>query len=321
MEISLHVSISMGITWPMWKRLLQIVDEAGFAGIYSSDHLIPPGLDALDTILALGYAADHTRRVHFGSLVSPVSYRHPAILTRQAVMLDHLSGGRMILGVGSGWVELEHTIFGLAFGDMKTRMDRFEEALFVITQLLRNDEPISYSGRFYQLQDALIGPRPLHAHSPKVLIGAKGARRTLPLTARFADIWNGDGLTVPEFKEASALLDDLLRKEGRQPQEVKRTVLVPVLFGDSPAELDAQIRALRFVDPGLPNSWEGALESLRSRRPSLIVGSADTVIAGLQEYADAGVEELIMNWRGLDAFEVLERFADQVLPQFAAVRS
>jgi alkanesulfonate monooxygenase SsuD/methylene tetrahydromethanopterin reductase-like flavin-dependent oxidoreductase (luciferase family) len=135
----------------------------------------------------------------------------------------------------------------------------------------------------------------LHSHSPKLLIGAKGPRRTLPLVARFADIWNGDSLSVEEFKEASARLDDLLRKAGRQPSDVKRTVLVPVLCGQNPAEIEMQIRAFRPLNPDLPtHPWDSVVEGLRSKLSNLIIGPPETVIAGLQTYADAGVEEFIM---------------------------
>lgn len=319
MELSLHVSTSMWMTWPVWKHLVQAVDALGFATLYSSDHLTPPGIDGIDTILALGYAADHTQRIQFGSLVSPVSYRHPVILTRQAILLDHLSGGRMILGVGSGWIEMEHTMFGLDLGDMTTRLDRFEEALHVITQLLRSETPVNYDGRFYHLQEAQIGPRPLHAHSPKLLIGAKGPRRTLPLAARFADVWNGDGLSVEQFREASSLLDDLLRKAGRQPSDVKRTALVPVLCGQNPADIEPQLHVYRRFIPDLPtHTWDSVADALRGRMPNLIIGPPETVIAGMQAYADAGVQEFIMNWRGLDDIAGLERMAEHVLPHLAA---
>ena len=228
----------------------------------------------------------------------------------------------MILGVGSGWVEMEHTMFGLDLGDMTTRLDRFEEALHVITQLLRSEEPVTYQGRFYQLQEALLGPRPLHSHSPKLLIGAKGPRRTLPMVARFADVWNGDDLSVEQFKEASSMLDDLLRKAGRQPSDVKRTVLVPVLCGQTPAEIETQIRAFRRFVPDLPtHPWDSVVEGLHSRLPNLIIGPPETVIAGMRAYADAGVEELIMNWRGLDDIEGLERLPEQVLPHLSAPKS
>jgi alkanesulfonate monooxygenase SsuD/methylene tetrahydromethanopterin reductase-like flavin-dependent oxidoreductase (luciferase family) len=143
----------------------------------------------------------------------------------------------MILGIGAGWVDLEHTMFGFALGDIATRLARLEEALHVISSLLRSEEPVSYRGRFYRLQEALLGPRPLSPHSPKLLLGGHGPRRTLPLVARFADIWNCPPPSVEQFQAASSLLDNLLRKAGRQPADVKRTALVPVLCGRSPAEL------------------------------------------------------------------------------------
>jgi alkanesulfonate monooxygenase SsuD/methylene tetrahydromethanopterin reductase-like flavin-dependent oxidoreductase (luciferase family) len=225
----------------------------------------------------------------------------------------------MILGVGSGWYEPEHTMFGFALGDNATRMDRLEEALHVITSLLRSEEPVSYSGRFYRLQEALLRPRPLNPHSLKLLIGGHGPRRTLPLVARFADIWNSPPLSVEQFQAASSLLDELLRKAGRQPADVKRTALVPVLCGRGPAELEMQFRASRLLRSDLPtHPWETVLEALRSMEPTLIVGPPDTVIAGLQAYADAGVDELIIHWRGLDDIEGLERLAEQVLPYLSA---
>src|SRR5574338_1257810 len=124
-----------------------------------SDHFTNgqgPLLDALETIVSLTYLADHTQRIHFGPLVAPLSFRDPTILARQAMALDDLSGGRMILGVGAGWQEREHTMFGHELGDLTTRMDRLEEGLQVLTQLMRSDEPTSFQGHFYQLQDALV---------------------------------------------------------------------------------------------------------------------------------------------------------------------
>lgn len=322
MEISLSVSGTMGLTWPIWNRLIKAADELGFAGIYCSDHLIPSNIDGLDAILALVHAADHTHRIRFGTMVAPVSYRDPVILARQAVLLDHLSGGRMILGIGAGWLEPEHTMFGYDLGSVAMRLDRLEEALHVITSLLRSETPVTYQGRFYRLQEAMLGTRPLQPHSPRLLIGAKGKRRMLPLVARFADIWNGDGLSVEEFRATSALLDDLLLAVDRQPTALKRTVLVPVLCGRNPAEMEMQLRAARLVVPDLPtHPWDAVLEALRQRMPTLIAGPPDAIITGLQAYAEAGAEELIVHWRGLDDIEGLTRLAEEVLPHVAVTEA
>jgi alkanesulfonate monooxygenase SsuD/methylene tetrahydromethanopterin reductase-like flavin-dependent oxidoreductase (luciferase family) len=140
----------------------------------------------------------------------------------------------------------------------------------------------------------------------------------LPLVAHFADVWNGDGLSVEEFRTTSALLDDLLLTVDRPPEAVKRTVLVPVLCGRSPAEMEMQLRAARLVLPDLPtHPWEAVLEALRQRIPTLIAGPPDAVIAGLQAYAEAGAEELIIHWRGLDDTEGLKRLAEEVVPHVA----
>src|SRR5919199_3101407 len=152
--IAIMIEGQTGLNWPRWKRLVEVVEELGFAGLFRSDHFTdpqPPNRDALETIVSLGYVADHTRRIHFGPLVAPVSFREPVMLARQAAALDDLSDGRMILGLGAGWQEREHGLFGYDLGDVPTRMTRFEEALEVVTRLLRNEEARAFKGRFYRL--------------------------------------------------------------------------------------------------------------------------------------------------------------------------
>src|SRR5205085_10966298 len=161
--------------------------------MFRSDHFTnarPPDKDSLEMIVSLTYLADHTQRIHFGPLVAPLSVRHPSVLVRQAAALDDLSGGRMILGIGAGWQDREHRLFGHELGDVPTRMARLEEGLEVITRLLRSDEPVTYEGRFYHLRGGTLLPRPQHPGGPPILIGGRGPRRTLPLVARYADICN-----------------------------------------------------------------------------------------------------------------------------------
>src|SRR6266568_3069844 len=113
--LAISVEAMMGLTWPLWKRLVAEVEQLSFAGLFRSDHFtlpLPVDPDALELIVTLSYLADHTQRVHFGPLVAPLSFRDPVMLTRQATALDDLSGGRMILGVGAGWMEREHAMFG-----------------------------------------------------------------------------------------------------------------------------------------------------------------------------------------------------------------
>lgn len=315
--VALSVSMEgwFGLTWPDWKRLVTASEQLGFAGLFLSDHFLlqePPPQPSLELIIALTYLADHTQHVHFGPMVSPLSIRDPVMLARQAAALDDLSGGRMILGVGAGWNEPEHTMFGYTLGDTATRMIRFEEGLEVITRLLRNDGPTSYEGRFFQLRDALFLPRPQRPSGPPLLIGGNGARRTLPLVARYADSWNAICLTPNEFLERSAHLDQLLQREGRQPSAVKRTLTIPVICGRSASELEDQTRGLRrFI------GFAGmSLQELATDRVA-IMGTPEEVVAQIRAYAAVGVEELLVQWFTADDVKGLEVLATQVLPHIA----
>ena len=247
--ISIMIEGQNGLTWPYWKRLVAEVEDLGFAGLFRSDHFTnaqPPDKDSLEMLVSLTYLADRTRRIHFGPLVAPVSMRNPALLARQAAALDDLSNGRMFLGLGAGWQEREHHLFGFDLGDVPTRMSRFEEGLEVVTRLLKSDEPVTYEGRFYQLRGATLLPRPQRPGGPRILIGGNGPRRTLPLVARYADIWNTIMLSPGEFRERSALLDKLLIDAGRQPGDVKRTLMKRVDFGRDKAELDRRLSWRRW---------------------------------------------------------------------------
>ena len=309
--ISLMIEGQNGVNWPRWRRLVAEVEPLGFAGLFRSDHFTNgrgPLLDSLETIVSLTYLADHTEHIHFGPLVAPLSFRDPTILARQALALDDLSGGRMILGVGAGWQEREHTMFGHELGDLTTRMDRLEEGLRVLTQLLRSDEPTSFHGRFYQLQDALVLPRPERAGGPPILIGGTGPKRTLPLVARYADIWNALMVTPDEFRALSAQLDDLLRAEGRPPDAVRRTLMINLTFA-----ADRERLANRLAVADTSGSLETAVANMRATQKN-IVGTPEMAREQIAAYADAGAQELMLQWLDLDDIEGLRAFAQTVLP-------
>jgi len=289
------------------------VEQLGFAGLFLSDHVLlqqSPPQPSLELIVALTYLADHTQRIHFGPMVSPLSVRDPVTLARQAAALDELSDGRMILGVGAGWNAPEHQMFGYTLGDIATRMARFEEGLEVITRLLRSDDPVSYDGRFFQLRDALILPRPQRPGRPPILIGGSGPRRTLPLVARYADIWNAEVVRPEALHERSAHLDQLLRAVGRQPTDVKRTVNVPIHCGRTEAELEHSIRGWRRLGPFASMPFN----ALRGKLEHAIVGTPEEVVAQIRAYAAVGVEEVMMQWFVPEDIDGLKILAEQILP-------
>ena len=278
--LSIMIEGQDGLTWPRWKRLVAEVESLGFTGLFRSDHFTnpePPDKDSLEMIVSFSYLADRTQRIHFGPLVSPISFRNPMLLARQAAAIDDLSNGRMILGVGAGWQEREHTLFGFELGDIPTRMARLEEGLEVVTRLLHSDEPVTFEGKFFQLRGATLLPRPQRSGGPQILIGGNGVKRTLPLAARYADIWNGVFLTPEKFRENNAILDGLLQKAGRKPADVKRTMMHSATFGsDTPLTPDALVQHIKA-------------------------------------YEEAGVEELMLQWFGMDDIDGLRAFAENVL--------
>ena len=212
-EVAIMVEGQEGIGWDRWRRIARAVEDSGYAGLYRSDHFpnkrTGSHQDALELWSSLTWLADNTRRIEFGPLVSPVSFRHPIITAWQASAVDNLAGGRLRLGLGAGWHEEEHDAFGFDLLDTNTRFERYEEGIEVVTRLLRSEEPVSFDGEFYSLRDALILPRSPRPGGVPIVIGGNGARRTLPLAARYADEWNAvsltpEGVRGPRFSSGRA---------------------------------------------------------------------------------------------------------------------
>src|ERR671919_2654292 len=193
LEIAIMIEGQNGLTWPRWQKIARLVEDAGFVGLFRSDHFTnsnPPDQESLELWTSLTWLADNTSRIEFGPLVTPFSFRHPVITAWTASAVDNLAGGRLRLGLGAGWEEREHETYGFDLLDTDRRFARFEEGLEVIIRLLRNEEPVSFDGEFYRLNDALLLPRSPRPGGTPVVIGGNGVRRTLPLAARYADEGN-----------------------------------------------------------------------------------------------------------------------------------
>lgn len=317
MELSVHIEGNINLTWPLWKRHVSDTESLGYAGLFRCDHFTveePEYTDVLELIVSLTYAADHTERIHLGSLVAPLTFRQPVLLAFQAAALDDLSGGRMILGVGTGWMAIEHTMFGYELSELPARFARFEEGLEVITRLLHSTEPVTYEGQYFQLRDAALRPLPQRVGGPPILIGGGGPRRTLPLVARYASIWNANHILPDDFRERSARLDTMVIEAGRQPEDVKRTLLVPVMCGRNDSELERRSAWYREITPGGRDmSLDQLVDALR-RDLRAIIGSPHDVVKQMRAYADAGVEEIMMQFYDVTDFDAIHLIARDVLP-------
>lgn len=301
MEIAIMIEGQDGLNWPRFQRIARAVEELGFVGLYRSDHFTnsePPDLDSLELWVSFTWLASHTQRIAFGPMVSPVSFRDPVFTARMAKDVDDLSGGRLVLGVGAGWQEREHTNFGYDLLDVKGRMARFEEGLEVITRLLRSDEPVSFSGDFYRLHEAVLLPRPARPGGPPLLIGGNGERRTLPLVARYADEWNGVFLPAARYAELNGKLSALLEKEGRDPAHVRRSLMTQVVFGRNDAEVKAKLQGQSAAD---------------LQAEGIVVGTGDVVQEQLTTLEAAGVQRVMLQWPDLDDLDGLAGLAEAVL--------
>jgi len=306
MDIALMVEGQNGLNWTRWKNIVRAAEDLGFAGLYRSDHYTnaaPPDKDSLELWVSLTWLADHTTRLEFGPLVSPVSFRHPAMTARMAAAVDDLSEGRLTLGVGAGWQEREHRAFGHDLLPLPQRFRRLEEALHVLTALLRSDTPQTYQGTYYRLHEAVLLPRPRRPGGPPLLIGGNGARRTLPLAARFADEWNAVYIPAETFRRLNARLDTLLRSIGRDPASVRRSLMTGLVFGRTPQEAEEQ--ALRRTG--------GRQDAAALRTRGLLVGDPAALQEQLHTLQAAGVQRLMLQWLDLDDLHGLQALAQAVL--------
>ena len=309
LEIAIMLEGQNGLNWSRWQRITLAVEQLGFAGLYRSDHYTnanPPDKDSLELWVSLTWLASHTQRIEFGPLVSPVSFRHPTMTARMAAAVDDLSGGRLTLGLGAGWQEREHTNYGWELLETGKRFARFQEGLEVVTLLLNSDEPVHFQGEYYRLREGILLPRPQRPGGPPILIGGNGARRTLPLAARYAREWNAVYIPAPKVETLNTHLDALLRAAGRQPADVKRSLMTGCVFGRDVQEVERKVIER--------TSGKRTVEQLRTH--GVVVGTTDDFIAQLTEYSRAGVQRIMLQWLDLDDIDGLEAIAEKILPHF-----
>jgi F420-dependent oxidoreductase-like protein len=307
-EAAIMIEGQDGLTWERWKKIVTLVEDMGFSGLYRSDHFTnarSPDKDSLELWVSLTWLADHTKKIEFGPLVTPFSFRHPSFTARMASAVDDLSGGRLILGVGAGWQEREHEKFGLDLLDIPKRFKRFEEGLEVLTRLLSSDKPINFTGEFYQLKEAVMLPRPKRPNGPPILIGGNGPQRTLSIAAKYALEWNAIYLLPEEFSNLNSRLDSLLEKEGRQAKDVKRSMMTGIEFGRDDNEVKKIVK----------ERTQGKLSQEELMERGVLVGTANEIVEQLGSLAEAGVERIMLQWLKMDDLDRLEAMAKSILPQ------
>jgi F420-dependent oxidoreductase-like protein len=316
MEVCLMIEGQEDVTWEDWKAIAAACEEHGVGTLFRSDHYLSVddrrergSLDAWTTIAAL---AAVTERVRLGTLVSPATFRHPAVLAKSAVTADHISGGRVELGIGAGWWEREHEAYGFSLPPVGPRLDALEEQL----QLVRSHwepGPFSFEGEYYSAKDLDALPKPVQQPRPPLILGGKGGPRSLRLAARYADEYNTVMSTAAEIADVRKRLDQACETEDRDPASLPLSMMTGWLVGADREDL--RDRAARLA------RWKGEGEDgdafLAGLRESTIAGAVPEAIEQLQELEAAGLSRIMgqhLLHRDLDAIALMGR---ELIPALA----
>ena len=277
------ICTDQNLPWEELVRRWRLYEELGFDSVWDCDHYVQPSRPHgpyFEGWTLLAALAVITSRIRIGVLVSCNTFRHPALLAKEAVTVDHISNGRLELGLGAGWYEPEHAMFGIPFPPAAELVGRFEEAVEIIDRLMRSEE-VSFEGRYYTLANAEFRPGPLQKPRPPLTIGAHGPRM-LRLCAKYADAWNSFG-SVEEVRERNRILDEKCVEVGRDPKSIVRSLYFWV--------------ARAGLDP-----WQ----------------SVDAFQEMVGTYREAGINEFIVDQPRADQSSILERVALEVVPNLRA---
>jgi F420-dependent oxidoreductase-like protein len=302
-----------GVTWAQWRSIARACEGHGIPTLFRSDHYMglddahPPlgSLDAWATLAALAAVTDTLR---LGTLVSPATFRHPSELARLATTADHISGGRIELGLGAGWHEREHEAHGFSFPDLRTRMDILEEQLQIVHGNWAPG-PFSFAGAHYTLSDLDAQPKPLQRPHPPLIMGGAAGPRACALAARYADEYNVLADTGEEISEMKGRVTAACERAGRDPIPV--SVMAPIVAADDPADLRDRVERVAGatgIDP----------QTLLSDAPAgWVVGLVDEVADRLGEWREAGVSRVMCQHFAHDDLEFVALVGEVLAPPLA----
>jgi F420-dependent oxidoreductase-like protein len=263
MDLCLMIEGQEGVRWENWIALAQTCEEVGIPALFRSDHYLNldgahPERGALDAWATLSALAAATTTLRLGTMVSPATFRHPSALAKMVVTADHVSGGRVELGLGAGWHEREHAAYGFPFPPTRVRMEILEEQLQVV---LGNwgEEPFTFEGAHYQLHDLVAQPKPVQRPHPPLIMGGLAGPRSAGLAATYADEYNTVFPTVDDVRERKARVDAACAEHGRDP--IPFSVMTGVIIGRDEAELArrraqvAEISGISNLVNEVPSGW------------------------------------------------------------------
>lgn len=317
MHVCLMVEGQEGVTWQDWERLARLAERHGFEGLFRSDHytaILREHADAHDAWATLAGLAARTRRLRLGTLVSPATFRHPSVLARMAVTVDHISGGRVEVGLGSGWYEREHAANGFPFPGARERFELLAEQVEVVVRSW-TEERVDHRGRAYTLAGQRALPRPVQQPHPPLILGSSSVRpRFAALAARWASEVNTLGAPGPELRERRERLLRACEEAGRDPATLVFSVMTACFAGEDEAQ--ARARVGRFLAlQGRPEADAAAV--LAERRDRWLAGSVEQVAERVEELRALGVGRVFLQHLLHDDDEHVALLGERLLPLVA----
>jgi len=305
MRFALMIEAQMGLSYAEQLAIVRRAEAAGFESFFRSDHYasFPGSADqaTTDAWAVLAGLARETSRISLGTLVSPVTFRHPGNFVKLVTTIDEMSGGRIEVGVGAGWNDADHKQHGLAFPDMKDRADLMEDQLVLLHGLWEEKPGWKFDGHQVRVRGGKLIPGPVQhdgrpvgkngRRRPRILTGGDGSPRGFRLAARYADEFNLTGASPNVAKQKGAELDAACTAAGRDPRSLTRSAMVGTLIGRDRDEVARRADALlsEFGEEG-----KSGLDWLQSRRSRWIMGTPDEARAVVERYAEAGIERLML---------------------------
>ena len=319
-----------GTTWDDIRASIETMEAGRWDSLWFADHFFPPGggpkgdrktehRTAFEGYTLIAVAAGMTDKLRLGHLVLGNTYRNPALLAKMATTLDQASKGRFTLSLGAGWCQREHDAFGWDFPSMKERSDRFQEACELIRKLFNADGPVDYNGRYYQLDQAQLSPGCYQEPHVPIMVGGTGERRTLRTLAMHGDImnvdgWSGRGMSFELYQHKVSVLERHCEKVGRDPAEIKHTLLMPLKVTDDKAEAERFIVGLGRGTMERWGGYEGPL--MEPRLSGSMAGPLNHVIDRIGQFVDAGVDEIMFGAIPTGDVEAFQRVEEEVVAAF-----
>jgi F420-dependent oxidoreductase-like protein len=299
----------VGVPFSTIKERAQLADRLGYHSIWFVDHMWSRGLPDLDHLEAwtvMSATAALTERIGIGTLVLCNSYRNPALLAKMAASLDNVSNGRLLLGLGAGWMDEEYRAYGYSFPSARVRIEQLEEAL-VIMKLLLTQPRASFQGKYYAVEDAVNNPKPVQQPHPPLLIGGAGEKRLLRVVAEHANIWNCPNNVAGELDHKLAVLRQHCDAIGRDPDTIEISEQCIVVLGRTEKDLRSK---LQFAKRAL-----GAIFDIDK---TALIGTPEQLVDVIRARSRQGVGFFTMLFGDLNQPETLELFAEKVAPAFAS---